>query len=433
MKKIVMILPLVLAMQSSATIIPNTSENELRLGDGIKVEVDQRFPTCLADFNRTDLVPEDRLVDGTTPTSSRVLKLTSEVIRSFQSLDQYTHQSISADVQYLAYSGSASYTSDQESKFSREQITVGIQASADYGRYYIPNPQLRPEYANLAQADVSRFYSQCGFEFVSGVVLGQGVSVILRTLDSSSYDHSSVSASAEASVEGVKGSGSISAAFASVATNLMKYSSLEVFIYAYGAGDLKSTTKVLTTEKDVKEIVKVLSEMINQINPDQAVVTSYMTSPYPIAHQPYKGILGDVKRQSIHSLYSAFRGVSSDLYLLKRYVNRDLRADLGKMCEPELKKYVESPNQYLSCEDYSRYLEAQVETLHQAQSQIAKEIKRCAENDFTDLCRLTDVEQSLRVAAQDRYWPSKYKRMLRKALYWKTLKEIIQGGRHDEG
>lgn len=431
MNNIVSIFISVIAAMSvaNATIIPNTDRSEIRLGDGIKVEVDQRFPTCLQEFNRNDLIPEDGNHSADSGVSSRNLKMTSEIIKSYQSLDQYTHQSISADVQYMAYSGSASYSSEQERKFNREQITVGIQASADYGRFYIRNARLRPEIADLARTNLNSFYSQCGFEFVSGVSLGQGISIVLRTLDTSDYEHSDVKANAEAAVEGTSGSGSVSAAFSSVANSLMKYSSLEVFIYAFGAGELKSTSKILTTEKDIKAIVKEISDLMNQMKSEQAIVTNYLTAPYPIQQQPYKGILGDVKRQSILNLFSAFRGISSDLNGLKDYIHRDFQSDLGSLCAPDLKNFVGNKDRYLDCTEYSRYVKSQVEALQSARAAIAQEVKRCAENSFNDLCRLTDVQQAFKIAEQDRYWPAKYKKMLQVAQYRKTLKELIGGGR----
>lgn len=416
---------LFLSSVSKGAVIINSVDNEIRLGAGVKVDLEQNFPSCLSDFDPSDLVAEDTGGGN----GSRDLQLVSEVIHDHQTLDEYTHVNVAAQARYLAYSGSGSYNSVEAKEFDREQITVGIRATVDYGRYYIKKPTLRPDLDLLSQKDVHAFYNQCGWEYAAGVIKGQGISIVLKTLDINDFSYKKVEAEASGSADVGKLSGSASAAFASVASSLMKFSALEVQIRGFGVGDLSTTTKVLKTEKDVKEIVNVISEMIGGIKPSQAVVTAYLTSPYPIAYQPYKGVLGEARKNNLMGMFSSFRNLTSDLVILRDYVSNDFRRQLGNLCDDKFKDYIGKDDFYLSCDGYIDYLESQVSVLGKAQAQLANEIARCANSDYTDLCRAKDVKEAIDLSRQNRYWPKTYRRMLRMAEYKKILEEIMKDRR----
>lgn len=425
MKKLIIYTFATLAMLHSlpsfAAIIPNTDKNEVSLGKGIRVETEQIFPTCLETFQYDEMIAEDSFGNNRSPKGAKTLEVKSEVIRSYQSLDEYTNESYSADVQYMAASGSAHYNREAHMQLSNDSITVGIKAHANYGRWYIKEPRLKAEFLKLAATNLPAFYKRCGQEFVSGYKLGQGISIILRTQDFSSLNQEKIDSGANASISAASGSASVQAAFLSVANKLLAYGSLEVQIVGYGVNGLSSTSQILKSKKDVESILDVISNMITDLDPNNAVVTHYMTSNYPISDQNYSGVQGEARRQSLSDLYSAYRQIETDLGRLRHYVNVDFKSDYQRLCELTEKETKKIP----SCDQYTAYIASEVKNLSQAQDHLIKAIQDCALGDTIKSCRLADLETQIMLAQKSRLWPKQYRRLLEYAKYRRDIREEI--------
>lgn len=409
---------------SSAAILPNTDTNEAKLGGGIRVETEQIFPTCLEPFDRNKMQAEDSNSTTRDPKGAKTLRVKSEVIRSFESLDEYTNESISAEVSYMAYSGSAHYNRESKFSLSSDTITVGIKAEANYGRWYIRKPTLKSEFAKLAAKNPTEFYKRCGREYVSGYKLGQGLNIILRTEKFSSSSYEKVDAGVSGSVSAGQGaSGSVQAAFLSVTEKLMNYSSLNVQIIGFGVNGLRSTSKILRSKRDVEEILRTISEMVAAISENNAVVTDYMTSTYPIMDQKYSGALGEARRQTLKGFYSAFRQVDTDLSRIRNYVNHDFRVDYQSLCDLSAK----DRGPAMSCDDYARYITDETINLNQARAKLIAAIQKCANGEGIDSCGLGDLEVQMRLAKRARLWPHQYRRTLEIAKYQRDIRDAIRG------
>ncbi|KYG66554.1 hypothetical protein AZI86_05785 [Bdellovibrio bacteriovorus] len=397
----------------NAAILQNTEKNEAQLGSGIRVETEQLFPTCLQSFDRKEMISEDTLASTPVPESAKSVEVKSEVIRSYETLDEYTNTSFSASVQYMAYSGSAYYNREAQTKISSDTITVGIKAIANYGRWYIKNPVLKPEFARLAQTNIKEFYKRCGKEFVSGYKLGQGINIVLRTLDYSSYSYEKVDMGMSASGGSGGFSASVQAAFMSVASKLLNYSSLEVQINAYGLEGLQTTSRIIKTEKDVEKILETISAMIEEVEKKNAVVTDYLTAAYPIKDQPYTGALGEARRQSLKDLFAAFRQIDFDLSRMRSYVTHDYVAEFQKLCDLN----EEDKRTLMTCERYQEYVKRQTTALNSARELVVKAIQDCANAEDIKNCRLADLDAQMMLAKETRLWPKQYRRKLEIAKY----------------
>lgn len=407
---------------SQAAIIRNSPDNEARLGSGIKVATEQLYPSCINSFSPKDVVSEDGRSDDHNPAGTLRLEVTSEVIRSYQKLDEYLNESISADVQYMAYSGSAQYNHEKQTSLSSDQITVGIRAKADFGRWYLKNPEIRNDLLSLSKSNTQKFYQTCGTEFVNGYRLGQGLNIVLRTLEASSYSYEKIQAGATASAKFGSGGGSVQAAFLNVASSLLKFSSLEVRIIGYGTGGLATTAQIIKTPKDVDKIVEIISDMLNQMDSKQSVITEYLTSPYPIQYQPYMAIAGEAQKTTLNDLYGAFRKVDSDLSRMRQYVGQNLVSDTENLCDiQEIKDGKE-----MSCEQYAEYVAFQTRSLDKARNELVAGIQKCANGNGIEGCSLTDLKVHLELADQIRLWPKQYRHKLRVLKYVAEIKAQLE-------
>lgn len=407
---------------AQAAIIRNSPDNEARLGHGIKVATEQLYPSCIRNFSPKDVVSEDALSNDHMPAGTLRLEVTSEVIRSYQKLDEYLNESISANVQYMAYSGSAQYSHEKQTSLSSDQITVGIRAKADFGRWYLKNPEIKTELQSVGKSNPQKFYQTCGTEFVSGYRLGQGLNIVLRTLETSSYSYEKIQAGATASAKFASGGGSVQAAFLNVASSLLKFGSLEVRIIGYGTGGLATTAEIIKTPKDVEKIVEIISDMLKQMDSKQSVITEYLTSPYPIQYQPYMAIAGEAQKTTLNDLYGAFRKVDSDLSRMRQYVAGSLVHDMGDLCNiQEIRDGKE-----MSCAQYAEYVQAQTEALDKARTELVAGVQRCANGNGIEGCKLTDLKVYLDLADQVRLWPGQYQHKLRVLKYVAELRARIE-------
>lgn len=414
------------SMYLSAMIIPNGSENEFRIGDGIRLDTEQRLPTCLtaASINLDSEKMDSASVHAG---SVRNLKVRSEIIRSRTQLDSYSRQNTSLKVRYLAMSGTFKYSSEDTSSFSKDQVMVGLSASVEYERKYLSEPKLARKYKQIAEQDMEEFFKQCGHEYVSGIELGQGINVILKSMNSQALNSSEVNAKLASELEGLKAGASLTASVSAVAQTLIKYSQLEVQIFAYGLGGLPQFGRILTDKKDVEELAHDLGKVLAQVDPKEATVTSFLTSPYGEINRSNLLPLANIKRLSINRIVDSIIEVADDANSLKSYLAIDLLQDLGQLCDPGLEKYIDSDRKYISCLNYINALSNRIANLSLAQDKLISELRRCMDAPINDVCDSTDLNIYIDLKKQEFLLPSEYKNLLTRAKYRQFVESLIIG------
>lgn len=413
------LLSFILPILSNAGIIPINSTTETRLGFGINVATEQNFNKCIEEFNTADLIPEDYFShDHNAPVTVRDLKIKTEIIRSRQTLDEYRNTSISAKANYMAYSGSASYNLEERDKVSSDQIIVGIRAHADLGRYYIKSPKLKNDYKKLSDTNLNEFYKQCGHEFVSGFIRSQGVSIILRSLNTVNETYKKMEAKIKTGVNAGNASGSIEGTFLNVANSLVQYGALSIEIYAYGVGGLQSFTKLISSENEVKLFLNSVSTILNASNFDNAGKSNYITSTYPIKNQPYNSEETKFQKQSMQDLAYAIEKANNDYRSLKNAVLTDLNKDYSNLCKVNYK---------ITCSDYNQYLKAKLINRETIVGTLLGSLNRCATIGTFDACKLSTVIDHINEAQSDNInWPHQYLQILKNLEYENKIKEFIK-------
>ncbi len=405
---------------ADASIVLINDKTELKLGAGTNIETEQVFPQCIEAIKQQDLAPEDSTaIENDKIGSARRLSVDSEVVRTYEQMSNYQNESFAAEANYLAYSGSFNYEHEQKMQMSSDQIIVGIKAFADYGRWYITNPKIKKPYLELAKKDIDNFYKVCGHEYVSGFTLGQGIKIILKSMEYSKDSYERLNIKAKASAKAASGSASVEGAFLSVATDLLKLGTLEVKIVAYGTNGISSISEILKTEKDVKSIVNVISELMREIKPEQSVKTSYLTSKYPILDQPYNQFDSEFKRESIKNLYYTFLKVNSDYQRLKSVAYIDIQNKNSNLCALKSE---------MSCVEFSAYLKKNLELYEKAVFAVLRTLQKCATDKNIEECRTSNMQEVFDLVLLPLQWPNQYLQKLRLLQYREKIREIIESG-----
>jgi hypothetical protein len=387
-----------------AAILPNANNSELRLGNGIDPDIERVFESCV-EFSPDDVISADGVINSNQPTTSQSFSLSTDLVTSSRQVDEYTHTSVSASVQYMAYSGSFSVDASNQYNLSTDQLALGIKADAEYGRWFLNHVHLKPEMKALAKRDLKQFYKRCGHEFISGYKLGQGISVLLTTFSQSEFSKQTldvkagVKASIGALAVGVEG------AFTSVASSLLKYGSLQIKINGFGGGPLSNYSAVITTDRDVKKFSDEIAARVAAFKLDQSTKTYFMTSQYPEIQNQYLEILYNGRRNALQNLYSDYRKVAYDLDRLRKIVRTDFEKQYGELC-----KYKAD----MTCKQYGKYLADLVKHDEDAINAINEAARKCvAANDLRD-CATPNI-YTINPGIEKTMWPEKFKLLLYQA------------------
>jgi hypothetical protein len=404
-----------LCQSASAAVIQITEGTQLKLGSGVNYDTEQVFSQCIEEFSPSDIYAEDSITgeQSSAPGSARALSVKSEVLRTLSEMASYENVSFAGQVQYMAYGGGASYSKESIQTTSSDQIAVGIKASADYGRFYLKNVRLKKEYQDLANKDINQFYKSCGHEFVAGYAVGQGVNIVLKSLDYSTYSYEKIDAHANASAGYGAFSGSVQAAFMSVASSLLNIGSLQVSIVGYGTTELKTTSSIIRTKKDVNEMVKVVTDFISGMSSSNAMKVAYYTQPYPIKDQQYRTAEMEFRHQRLFDMYSAYTKISTDYDRLRTYILTDYQKDLAVLC-----KYSSGTK---SCKEYGDYLKQLATTYESAQAAMVIAIKTCGQAEDISHCQDSHVDEIFKTVTTPIMWPNQYQYILGLAYYKEFL------------
>lgn len=318
------------------TVIGMNPKSEVRAGLGVNADTLDLFEECI-DMQGAEFKAEDGQPEPGAGSPSTDLQVNVVSISSYQDLDQFTDVNVSANIKSASYSGSFNYSQTEKYAMTSDLASVGIQASADYGRWYLKEPKLKPEYQSLYERSPQEFFKRCGSEFVSGYRRGQGVLILLSTSKKSVETYEKISASVQASVNSGTVTGNASASFLNIASSLLKMGSLNVEVRAYGGGPLSTISGLITAKADVESLATQISNLVNQMTPVQSSRYVMMTSPYPgVNYSEIKSspVMRDYRQFILRSLFADYRRLQQDLNRAAEIVRNGagLKKNLGPLC-----------------------------------------------------------------------------------------------------
>lgn len=398
------------ATSQQAAVIPNTAQTELRWGSGINVDTEDTFEECI-DMSKAVFKPMDGQPENEANMPSMDLKLDVRSISSYQEIDQFTNTSVAGNIKTASYGGGFSYNGTELYKLSSDLATVGIMASADYGRWYLSDVKLKKEFEDLFNRDPESFFRRCGTEYVSGYRRGQGISVLLSTASRSELSFEQISASANASAKIGMNSGSISASFLNVATELLKLGSLNVQVRAYGAGEISTLSSLIKSNADVQSLAKEISDIISKMEFKQSSRYMILTSPYPgIDYSNHKAspILREHRRRVLQELFADYRLLSQDLSRVNAIIRKGssfLPPNSDGLCE-----YATA--QTGTCEQYLAKLDKAKEKIEKAIEQIDDLSRQCADALHVRDCKTASAVNIRALDLSIKQWEQQYRKML---------------------
>lgn len=297
----------IVTVQVRADVLDITKTSQTRLAYGVDPITEKVFEKCI-DSGNDETAPEDGAdPNERVPKSAFDMPFSVEQITSSSQMDRYSSSSVSASASYGIYSGSFSYAAQNKSALFSDQASVGIEAVADYGRWYLKKTTLKPEYAQLATRDLKEFFRVCGPEYVVGYRLGQGLRVVLSTSTLVTETYSSMQASVQGGVNAGVGSANLAGAFMETAYNLLKMGSLTVKLTSFGSGPLNELSKLVNTNSEVTAFRDNIANLLSTMTPDKSVRTHYITRPYFPSAREYDALLTEHKRRVVLQLYSDYR------------------------------------------------------------------------------------------------------------------------------
>jgi hypothetical protein len=383
------------------TVLQITPSTELSLGRGADSLTEQAYDQCIT----YDL---EKFEDGSSTLkpgefTANQLPVKIEQITSYEQMSEYSATSISASVSYSFVSASMSYSSSQGSNMFSDQASVGMDVSADYGRWFITNVQIKPEYASLARDE---FYKKCGKEYVAGYRLGQGVRVKMTVSASATSSYSQMSTAVGVAVSTGEIGVGVAGAFQNAASSLMQASSLQVDMTAYGAGDLNKINTLIATENDAVKFRNTLATYVSGLDAKNAVRTHYITRAYYPEDNTFDPMLIQVQRQTVQSLYSDFAMLTQNKQRLEAATrNGKLRQFLGDICQ---KKPTECATYVTTMEHEQNWITDQIAKLDDLS-------KQCIQATKTSDCKTYAEVNIMQDQLENIIWPVNYRYQLMQA------------------
>ncbi|SME98277.1 hypothetical protein [Pseudobacteriovorax antillogorgiicola] len=383
-------------------VIPITTESEARLGFGIDPIYEQNYENCV-EFD-DGVVSEDSHSESTFNSGAPSLKLDQRQITTHKEVDRFLNASISGSFSYLGATGSFSTSYENRFDLDSDNLTIGIEAIADYGRFYLKNVRIKPEYAALSDKEFER---RCGREYISGYRLGQGVYILMSLSESTLETYEKITADFDAS----KGGNTIESNFVKSAELLSKYGQLTVAARVFGGGDVASLSALLANSKDAEKFMTQIESYLKKMKKSQAVRTKYLTSAYPGRPNDISAVtFQSYKKETLTDLYSDYRKVMTSLSRVRSYIREGgpaLRRYFGsRLCQ--VSESSRGPN----CNEYISALNTLKDDLEEAVAVINKHASNCIAARQTSECKTPDVETLNVYDLTIIRWPGQYKKVL---------------------
>ncbi len=412
-KTIIITGALLFAQLGQAAIIPEHKNLQLRLGAGVDPVTDNVYEKCVS-YNSEVFTDEDEYSQYTSESDvpPKSLEMSVEMITSYRDVDKYTNTQVSAGGSYAGFSGNVSY--GEESRFSLEsdRAMVGIEASAEYGKWYATDVELKPEFKKLYQENPQEFFRRCGKQFVAGYVKGQGIRILLATEKLSIYNYSKIVATAEASygVEGLSADASVG--FMQVASELSKLGSLSVEMNAWGTAPFKNLSPMVNSPSDVQTFRDNVSKLVDAMETSDRVVVKWVTEPYPGVGSTDNRLMVEHQRGTLHELINIFRRLSGARKRLSRFVT-SWDQHIYPFC---------SNNQIERCERYVDKMDTRFENIGEAIKEVESLYNKCLDAQTTEDCQLPSIATINVDSLTEIKWPSR----MRYELYEQQLLEMVQ-------
>lgn len=392
-----------------AAIISITPETELRLGDGVEPLTEQHFNSCV-NFDVNDVYAEDSNAKIKNP-STRHMNLSLDLITSYSDFDRYMNVSVSASMKAMSGGGSFSLNQESRNTLHSDQAALGITSHADYGRWYLKNVTLKPEYKKLSEEDREKFYELCGKEYVAGYTLGQGVKVLLTTSQNSAYSYDRLRASIAASYNGGATSGKMSADFENVTRELIKNGMLKINFVAYGSGEMKAGEALIRDQADIKAYRDKIADIVKAIEGKQAMKIAYLTRPYESLEGTYDPIFASLQKQTIELLFASYRRLFDTRARLSNIMGPQFASFAERECVADYKTY---------CEDYVAAMQKSRDYVEESIRLIEKLSQECIKAKEGKQCRLPRAEEVNMDVLNRIQWPLQFKH----AMYTQMLRDI---------
>lgn len=409
---VVFTLAVIMGRLSSAAMIPNDTSSELRLGHGADPVTDKLYEKCV-EFEENEYVGEDlfQKYEDYADLPSRKLEMKVELVTTYDQVDRFTNASISAGVSYAAASGSFSYNKENRYSLESDRAMVGIEAIADYGRWYLKGVKLKSEFLKLYKKDPKMFYSLCGKEYVSGFIAGQGIRILLATEKLSIYSYEKIAMSMSAAYGAGNLSANLDASFLNVAEELSKLGSLSINLLTFGGSEFNSLTKLMESKGDIEEFRKRVAELAKDMESNKAIKVVWITQPYPGVLNEDNKILNDVKRKTLRDLFQTYRHIAGARDRLSLAVNQGMDTHIRPFCGAKYSK---------ECDNYIELMNQRFAALENAVNNIETLYRECVNAESTVECKLPTIEDVNVDFLTQMMWPERYKY----ELYQRYLDDI---------
>ena len=397
-------------------ILPSHENSETRLGGGINVDSGELFNSCI-DFDPAEVVSADGFGANSSPQTMINGNFTMKHVSSYKEVDELMQVRAEGGVKSAYASGRFQYSRDTSYHLSSDSVAVGIKAIADYGRFYLKKPKLKPEYAALSKTDINEFFRRCGHEYVSGYRLGQGILAMMSTDKESVQNYDKIAASLDASGGGAA-KVDFSASFLAMTKQLSEVGMLHVQINILGGSKLSENSVFINSESDMTKLRDKLAALVANLKPEQTAKTAYYTAKYefPVAAvtDQYDQRLAEHKNYVLTQLHADFRLYSEQLTRM----NDSLR---------DMNKYLDSWNNICKdesdkkeCVNYFEYLKKQHESVEVILKSIAKKTEDCVKAKDSANCDVLGAEEQKNAIYSKMLWPKQFYRI----KYLSFLKKV---------
>lgn len=302
-------------------LIPSRENTEVRLGYGVDIITEEPLERCM-DWDEGEYIREDAAAGAqAAEQSTRGLEIHVEQISSYKQYDEFSRQSVSANISAKFYSGGYNYDGNRSSKMQSDQVIVGMKAFADYGRSYLKNPRLKPEFQELLEKNPRVFYARCGTEYISGFNEGQGIYVLMSTTANLQESYRNVAQSLKAKMRAFGAKAELSASFENIATSLLKFGALKIDVSLMGGSSLGSLSVLLSNDVDVAQFKEKIAEIMGELQRSAAQRHIYISSVYPGISSREGKVLASIKRETLKELFADYRKLMDNLLRLRKIIH----------------------------------------------------------------------------------------------------------------
>jgi hypothetical protein len=196
---------------------------------------------------------------------------------------------MSADMSFAElFSGNASFSAHYNKTFhlKQDEISFVLYLSQDYGRQAIINPVLKPEYQNLLKnKDYDTFRTLCGTHYYS---LRQNKAYVVAMIKISGLSKETkkmleTTYSSSLKMDAFNISASMSASFKQMINEVKQMAKVSIEFFSVGGSGIVQLTDTISnsTNKDINEIVKSLTQYARSMTADNAAPAKFKLNLYP--------------------------------------------------------------------------------------------------------------------------------------------------------